>query len=324
MTYMIGESVTAQCDGSGTVLFLLQDGHGSTRMLVKNGTYTNPADYIAVYYSYDAFGNALGFNPATASTLWLFGGDAMYDPASGQYFNGNGIRTRNPGSPDFNQMDSFGFGNSNDPITLNAEIYGDGNPINNDDPSGHYSLTSTTVASGLAAGIAAEGYGALGEVQQIANAFGQEAAAYEVQIDQLAVDTGNGIADEIDSDLGEVSQLAQKAENFRQNLISFTKGQHFEDPETELEDLDAHHVFPQKFAQTLEKWGKSWGLNIHNPLYGQWVERGDHQDYSALYNQYWQQFIDIFKNAGVTPSQEDILDYGRAVMDKVYGLPPNY
>jgi hypothetical protein len=38
---------------------------------------------------------------------------------------------------DFTQMDDQGNGENSDPITLNLEIYGDGDPENVDDPSGH-------------------------------------------------------------------------------------------------------------------------------------------------------------------------------------------
>jgi hypothetical protein len=154
MTYELGLSVVAQCNGSGAVQFLLQDGHGSTR-IVANDLSGNPtvSQYIAAIYDYDAFGNALNFNAATAVTPWLFGGDAIYDPASGQYFNGDGIRTRTAGRPYFNQMDSFGFGDSSDPVTLNAELYGDGDPVDNNDPSGHYaSGSSYSVSYGLVGG----------------------------------------------------------------------------------------------------------------------------------------------------------------------------
>ena len=88
MTYFLGERVIAQADASGTVTFLLPDGHGSTEQLA------NSSGTVTAAFQYDAFGTALNFTPAVAGVVFLFGGDAVYDPASGTYLNGDGVRAR--------------------------------------------------------------------------------------------------------------------------------------------------------------------------------------------------------------------------------------
>ncbi len=75
-------------DGTGNERWLLADGHGSTRGLVDgNATLTDALNY-------DAFAGALNFSATSPPTVFLFGGDAVYDPASGAYLHGNGIRGR--------------------------------------------------------------------------------------------------------------------------------------------------------------------------------------------------------------------------------------
>jgi hypothetical protein len=93
--------------------------------------------------NYDAFGGVVSSSGST-NTIFMFAGDAVYDPASGLDFNGDGIRERRPGQPDFIERDDQGYSYNGDPISLNAEIYGDGDPVDNHDPSGHYSYSPYT------------------------------------------------------------------------------------------------------------------------------------------------------------------------------------
>src|SRR5580700_6267524 len=44
---------------------------------------TDSSGNVVQSFDYDAFGDPLDFDPATADTVWLFGGDGFYDPASG-------------------------------------------------------------------------------------------------------------------------------------------------------------------------------------------------------------------------------------------------
>lgn len=128
MTYFLGDRVIAQADASGTVTVLLPDGHGSTEQLA------NSSGTVTAAFQYDAFGTAVNFTPASAGTVFLFGGDAVYDPASGTYFHGDGIRQTDGFL--FIQRDTYA-GNTQDPRSLHKYLYANGNPVSESDPSGH-------------------------------------------------------------------------------------------------------------------------------------------------------------------------------------------
>lgn len=79
--YVVGLQVIAQATGS-QVYYLLVDDHGSTRMLLDSTGQTVVSAGKAQIYDYDAYGRLLDTSPAPV-TNWLFGGDGIYDPASG-------------------------------------------------------------------------------------------------------------------------------------------------------------------------------------------------------------------------------------------------
>jgi hypothetical protein len=124
-TYVLGLRVEGQKDSTSTVWFE-RDGHGSNRGLIEtNGT-------VSASYDYNAFGDPIGFTPATARTTELFAGDGVYDPASGWTYHlarwRNGFR--------FTSFDSY-EGDSEDPQSLHKYLYVNANPINGIDPSGN-------------------------------------------------------------------------------------------------------------------------------------------------------------------------------------------
>ena len=121
----------AQVDSSGTTNFYTIDGHGSTRGLV------NSSGQVTATFNYDAFGNLLASSSTpTDVTIFLFGGDAVFDPHSGLYMNGDGTRDRLPGVGGFIQADGQGNGSNQDPIGLSLYLYGSADPISMTDPSG--------------------------------------------------------------------------------------------------------------------------------------------------------------------------------------------
>ena len=128
-TYVLGDRVLAQVDHTGNVSYLLTDGHGSTQQL------TGPTGVIVAAYQYDPFGNPITFNPGSAGTVFLFGGDAVYDPVSGLYLHGDGVRPTNGFL--FIQMDSSG-GSKQDPLSLHKYLYSYCDPVNGWDPSGDF------------------------------------------------------------------------------------------------------------------------------------------------------------------------------------------
>ena len=140
-TYTLGLDVIAQqapsVQSSATVV-LRYDGHGSTRQLVDaTGTVAAGQNF-----AYDAYGNAVGFNPVSAETTLLYSGEQT-DRATGlQYLR---ARYLDPATGRVTTLDAFA-GNRVDPVTLNKYLYANGSPVMGVDPSGLF-----TQAFGIAA-----------------------------------------------------------------------------------------------------------------------------------------------------------------------------
>jgi hypothetical protein len=132
----------------------MTDGHGSTRALINaTGAATSSLDY-------DAFGGAIGFDLASAGSEFLYGGDAIYDPTSGLYLHGNGVRGRDEFR--FIEADDPRYGRSGVPRTLHPYIYSSGDPRNIIDPSGHWNATDVTATMGIITTLMGEGIIGLG------------------------------------------------------------------------------------------------------------------------------------------------------------------
>ena len=74
--------------------------------------------------------------------------------------------------------------------------------------------------------------------------------------------------------------LKFNSRNFRENLSRLTdvkSGSNFE----------AHHILPQKFRRDFNL----AGVEIHDPVYGTWVDKFEHRQWSFAYNQEWQEFF---------------------------------
>jgi RHS repeat-associated protein len=104
------------------------DGHGSTRVLLD---FTGA---IAQLYSFDAYGNAIGFDPSVALTEFLYSGE-QFDSKIGQQY----LRQRyyDPTTGRFNRLDPF-FGTLNDPQSFHKYLYTHANPVNGIDPNGEF------------------------------------------------------------------------------------------------------------------------------------------------------------------------------------------
>jgi RHS repeat-associated protein len=87
---------------------------------------------IVELYSFDAYGNAIGFDPSVALTEFLYSGE-QFDSKIGQQY----LRARyyDPTTGRFNRLDPF-FGNLNDPQSLHKYTYVHNNPIIFNDPTG--------------------------------------------------------------------------------------------------------------------------------------------------------------------------------------------
>ncbi|MDR2168640.1 MAG: AHH domain-containing protein, partial [Planctomycetaceae bacterium] len=127
-------------NGSKQELYFTFDGHGSTRALT---------DYIGAVvelYSYDAFGNALGFDPSTALTEFLYSGEQFDSKINQQYLR---QRYYDPTTGRFNRLDPF-FGNLNDPLSLHKYAYANSDAINIFDPSGMFGVAGVSFAPMIA------------------------------------------------------------------------------------------------------------------------------------------------------------------------------
>jgi RHS repeat-associated protein len=138
-------------NGESSEYYFTFDGHGSTRVL------TDIAGAILQIYSFDAYGNALGFNPAEALTEFLYSGE-QFDSKIGQQY----LRQRYYDSTTgrFNRLDPF-FGNLNDPLSLHKYLYTHGDPINRFDPSGMMSLGGAMMSGAIIGGISGMSIGAV-------------------------------------------------------------------------------------------------------------------------------------------------------------------
>jgi RHS repeat-associated protein len=144
--YIIGHSKISQIvvkNGTEQEYYFTFDGHGSTRAL------TDFAGAILELYAFDAYGNAIGFNPATALTEFLYSGE-QFDSKIGQQY----LRARyyDPATGRFNRLDPF-FGNLSDPLSLHNYIYCHDNPVNGIDPTGEFFLPILALAVGFGVGL---------------------------------------------------------------------------------------------------------------------------------------------------------------------------
>jgi len=130
-----------------TTRYFVYDGHGSTRLL------TDGAGQVVAgqVYAYDAYGNAIGFDPAAALTSYLYSGEQFDTRVQMQYLR---ARYYDPNTGRFNQLDPFA-GNNHDPQSLHKYLYVHGDPVNGIDPSGWFTGTVNDVnlTTGLSAKI---------------------------------------------------------------------------------------------------------------------------------------------------------------------------
>jgi autotransporter-associated beta strand protein/YD repeat-containing protein len=131
MSYVIGDRVLAQVNGSGVVSYLLIDGQDNTRAL------SNSSGAVTATFNYSAFGDVLGATYTLSSpppTIFLFQ-QMMFDTASGLNFTES--RQTPMGSAYWIERDSPVYSDDTNPITLNFYLLDGANPISNIDFNGH-------------------------------------------------------------------------------------------------------------------------------------------------------------------------------------------
>jgi len=153
-TYVVGADVTGQyvtADETTTGAIFLQDGHGSTRGLYATASATGALLDAALVtaggstwtktLTYDAYGNALGFDPATARTEMLYNGESFSARTGQQYLR---ARWYDPSSGRFGTLDPWA-GDVTSPISPHKYLYASTSPVMNADPSGWASLLEKAI-----------------------------------------------------------------------------------------------------------------------------------------------------------------------------------
>jgi RHS repeat-associated protein len=144
-SYVVGDDVLAQT-ASGTVSYLLYDGHGSARQVFSGIT-----GAVTSRYNYDAYGVMQSTSSASPDTSLLYCGE-QYDSMLGMY----NLRARyyNAGNGRFNQRDTLA-GNNEDPQSLHKYLYCRDEPCNRVDPSGlgDWTLVGTMLKTGIITGL---------------------------------------------------------------------------------------------------------------------------------------------------------------------------
>lgn len=162
VVYTIGHDQISQTtftpsgDPEGETLVFHADGRGSTRIL------TNLAAAIATYagfrqiFHFDAFGNAIGFNPAQALTAYLYVSEQFNANTGNIYLR---ARDFDPKTGRLNPLDPF-TGNMRDPQSLHKYLYAHADPVNGWDPTGNFSVQGMVSAIGGALSTIGQGLSA--------------------------------------------------------------------------------------------------------------------------------------------------------------------
>jgi RHS repeat-associated protein len=134
--YTYGLDLISQQQAGG-LSFYNYDGHGSVRGL------SNSSGNVTDTYTYDAFGTTIE-RTGTTDNNYLYAGE-QFDSDLGFYYNR--ARYLNVGTGRFISQDSY-EGNSSEPLSIHKYLYANGNPSNEIDPSGNFSISETAVTFG--------------------------------------------------------------------------------------------------------------------------------------------------------------------------------
>jgi RHS repeat-associated protein len=138
--YTIGQNLIAQTTAdfvnglpqAQVTLTFCYDGHGSTRLLTDLSGAIAIIASIRQIFAYDAYGNALGFNPALVGTSYLYSGEQFSPSLDLVYLR---ARYYSPTTGRFSRLDPH-FGLISVPPTLNKYAYAANDPVTFTDPSG--------------------------------------------------------------------------------------------------------------------------------------------------------------------------------------------
>ena len=159
-------------------------------------------------------------------------------------------------------------GSRKEPTTLHAYLYCLNDPVNRTDPSGQFA--GILASADIRARNATASVGALEFARRIVN---------------------------------QAQLLQYKLSMFVENIVGRPWGQSLRANLTRItgkvsSKLHAHHVLPQ--LKELAKWFKLRGIeNIHDPMYGMWVDAKWHLTKGFAYNQAWLAFMESNPQATV-------------------------
>ncbi len=118
------------------------------------------------------------------------------------------------------------------------------------------------------------------------------------------IDAINGIVKAVDKgSTSKTKMLKFTRRNFRKNLILKTGVNPI--------GMEAHHSLPVKHYQEFSR----IGIDIHNPTYGQWIEKNAHRQKALEYTKRWDRFFETTPNA----TKEQVLSFKEIVSREVYG-----
>jgi RHS repeat-associated protein len=134
----------------GTKATFGTDGHGSVRVLYDlAGAILRDAANVAQVYTFDAYGNLLGWTGAQPLTTYLYSGESFDFRIGQQYLR---ARFYDATNGRFNRLDPFA-GNSSDPQSFHKYAYVHGDPIQGIDPTGMFMLGGMLVGSSMQASL---------------------------------------------------------------------------------------------------------------------------------------------------------------------------
>ena len=134
---------------AGSPLYLLYDGHGSTRLLTDSqGAIALGPNSTPQIFAYDAFGLPIGFEQSAALTNLLYNGEWFDSHVNQQYLH---WRWYDLSTGRFNRLDPF-FGNLRDPQSFHKYLFTPSDPVNFNDPDGT-EYTAGTVSMGSTMGM---------------------------------------------------------------------------------------------------------------------------------------------------------------------------
>ena len=208
------------------------------------------------------------------------------------------------------------------PLAWDRYAYSYGNPVKYIDPDGHIPIPAIIAIAVIALKVIDYGWTAYDAWQSgrvLADPNASQEAKYTAAVN-LALTAGFEAAEpddllpvslplddlarrglvtlgkEAGEEAGEQAFKSFASWNFRENLRRLT-GKGLDD----IVGMEAHHVLPQEFAPDFAK----AGINIHDPVFGSWVDASAHRSWSYTYNEQWRKFL------AQTRTREEILNFAR-------------